>query len=151
VSLNSKFLQGWFGAARQRTPSLGDRELAALEVLWGDSPLTAHQVLAAMPDSDISLSTIQSTLERLHRKDVLSREKRGRAFVYAPLMDRRALISSLLHDIADDVAGGELAPMVSGFIDFLGGDRSRFASFLDDEAGAHDSPPGDAVNPEDDR
>jgi predicted transcriptional regulator len=149
VSLDSKFLQGWFGTARQRTPSLGERELAVLAVLWSDSPLTAQQVLDAMPDPDISLSTIQSTLERLHRKNVLSRQKQGRAFLYAPLMDRHALISSLLRDIADDLAGGELAPMVSGFIDFLGDDGSRFASLLDGDRAGADAAGDDVADPED--
>lgn len=148
MGLDSKFLQGWFGGVRQRTPSLGDRELAVLDVLWSDSPLTAQQVLDAMPDPDISLSTIQSTLERLYRKSVLSRQKQGRAFLYAPLMDRQALISSLLRDIADDLAGGELAPMVSGFIDFLGDDGSRFASLLDGDRAGADAAGDDVADPE---
>lgn len=101
-----------------------------------------------MPDPDISLSTIQSTLERLYRKSVLSRQKQGRAFLYAPLMDRQALISSLLRDIADDLAGGELAPMVSGFIDFLGDDGSRFASLLDGDRAGADAAGDDVADPE---
>lgn len=84
-----------------------------------------------MPDSAVSLSTVQSTLERLHRKEVLVRRKQARAFLYAPKLQRGELISLLLRDIADDIAGGDVASMVSGFVAFLGDDRSRVATLLD--------------------
>lgn len=126
-------LQSWLLTARKqkrvRTPSLGDRELAVLDILWRQAPRTAQEVQGGMPDPTISLSTIQSTLERLHRKDVLSRQKRARAFYYAPKVDRHELISSLLRDIAADIAHGDLAPMVSGFMDFLGSDSAAVAAF----------------------
>ncbi len=126
-------LQGWFIKAQKsgRTPSLGERELAVLDILWRcASPRTAQEVLAAMPESGISLSTIQSTLERLFRKDVLARHKQARAFCYAPKIGRGELISSLLRDISDDIAQGDLAPMVSGFMDFLGLESAQMAVLL---------------------
>lgn len=135
MSLDTKTLQSWVAGtrrrARMRTPSLGERELAVLDVLWRQSPRTAQQVQGEMPDRTISLSTIQSTLERLHRKDVLARHKRARAYCYAPKVDRRELISSLLADIADDLAGGDLSPMVSGFMDFLGWEPAQMAVLLE--------------------
>ena len=130
MSIDAKSIQHWFTATRQRTPALGDRELAVLNVLWHSAPQSAQQVLDAMPDQKLSLSTIQSTLERLHRKNVLSRRKQARSFLYEPLMDRQALISSLLRDIVEDIAGGDLAPMVSGFMDVLADDQSQMAAFL---------------------
>jgi predicted transcriptional regulator len=135
VSIDSKTLQRWFPGTRRRarTPSLGERELAVLDVLWQSAPRTAQEVMEQMPGPAVSLSTVQSTLERLHRKDVLLRHKQSRAFYYAPKLQRGELISSLIHDIADDIAGGDVASMVSGFMDFLGEERSQVAQLLGDE------------------
>jgi predicted transcriptional regulator len=75
-----------------------------------------------MGDSDISVNTIQSTLERLVRKSLLTRQKQARAYLYSAAVSRATLISSLLRDIRRDVAGGEMVPMVSGFAEFLAED-----------------------------
>jgi len=144
MSLQRKRWQHWIGRARARTPSLGERELAVLGVLWRASPLTAQQVLEDLPGRGVSLSTIQSTLERLHRKGVLERRKEVRAFVYAPRVERQDLVSSLLHDIADDIAGGDLATMLSGFMEFLGDERGRMAALLDAERSSAKAPADDA-------
>ncbi|MEL7044604.1 MAG: BlaI/MecI/CopY family transcriptional regulator [Pseudomonadota bacterium] len=135
MSTNSKILNSWFPGTRKRsrTPALGERELAVLDILWRGSPRTAQQVQESMPGAIVSLSTIQSTLERLHRKNVLSREKQARAFQYAPLMQRNELISRLLYDIADDVAGGDVASMVSGFMAFLGDERDQLTAVLENQ------------------
>ena len=111
-----------------RLPDLGERELGVLEVLWRSGPQNPQGVLERMGNARISLSTIQSTLERLYRKGLLKRDKDGRSFVYRPLLSKQNLISRLMHDIAESLTDGETAPMVSGFLDYLD-DR-------DDAAGA---------------
>jgi predicted transcriptional regulator len=113
----------WLGVERpQRVPDLGERELAVLEVLWKHGRSSAQAVREHMPGAPISLSTAQSTLERLHRKQLLRREKQGRAYQYRAVLSRSELIGDLLRDLARDVAGGELAPMLSGFLDFVSGE-----------------------------
>ncbi|MEM1411005.1 MAG: BlaI/MecI/CopY family transcriptional regulator [Pseudomonadota bacterium] len=103
----------------KRVPDLGEREMDVLEVLWTDGECSAQQVLEALPGQAISLSTVQSTLERLHRKALLAREKAGRAYRYRTLLSRTQLIGNLLRDLAEDIAGGDVAPMLSGFLDYV--------------------------------
>lgn len=105
-----------------RTPTLGERELAVLNILWAQPELTVAEVHERMAADSISLNTVQSTLERLVRKELLIRRKQVRAFHYSAAITRITLISSLLHDISRDVAGGEMVPMVSGFAEFLSQD-----------------------------
>lgn len=105
-----------------RTPTLGERELAVLNILWVDPELTVAEVHERMAAESISLNTVQSTLERLVRKELLIRRKQARAFLYSAAITRTALISSLLRDISHDVAGGEMVPMVSAFAEFLAQD-----------------------------
>jgi predicted transcriptional regulator len=110
----------WLGAnSAGRMPALGERELEVLEVLWTKGQRSAQEVRDALPGGAVSLSTVQSTLERLHRKELLVREKAGRAYRYRARITRSQLIGGLLRDLAGDVAGGEIAPMLSGFLDYV--------------------------------
>lgn len=113
----------WLGAGRRAgAPSLGRRELTIMNVLWAHGELSAQQVLDHLGEVQLSVNTVSTTLERLTRKGLLARCRRARTYHYEALMDRRTLIGLLLHDIGEEIAGGELAPMVSGFVDFLGRD-----------------------------
>ena len=103
----------------QRLPELGTREVEILEILWASDTASAQEVLSRLGGNTLSLSTVQSTLERLHRKQLIERHKVGRAYRYRALMTQSQLISGLMNDLADDVAAGKLAPMLSGFVDYL--------------------------------
>ena len=100
-------------------PDIGKRELDVLEALWRQGALTSHSTLQQLQSAGISLSTVQSTLERLNRKQLVSREKVGRAYVYAAAISKETIISRMMREIADSLAGGATAPMVSGFLDYL--------------------------------
>ncbi|MGB3620656.1 BlaI/MecI/CopY family transcriptional regulator [Ketobacter sp. MCCC 1A13808] len=128
----TKGLIGWLGLTRKasRMPVLGRRELAVLNILWECGDQSAQQVLDHLKQSDIGLSTVQSTLERLYRKDLLIRNKCGRAFIYRAKVDKTSIISNLLKDIADELGSGEMEPVISGFMEYLASEnpelRSRF-------------------------
>ena len=116
------------------TPALGERELSALEILWSTQPLSAQQVLEKIPAAGIGLSTMQSTLERLHRKQLVARTKQGRAYIYRPLIRREDIISSLLDDISREIAGGDMAAMISGFMTYMGEDASKGLAVMGEDA-----------------
>lgn len=128
-------LRNWFGVKRRGSglPPLGQRELSVLEVLWAGGPLSAQQVLERLPAAGIGLSTVQSTLERLGRKGILQREKAGRAYVYRALLSRSEIIGSLLRDIAQELAGGDRAAMISGFMDYLGDEAPASPASAEDD------------------
>lgn len=124
---------------RQRLPDLGERELLVLETLWSLGEATAQTVQARMPDRAISLSTVQSTLERLHRKQLVKRIKSGRAYNYVAMLDRSQLICELLRDINQYVAAGDSAPMISGFLDYLADESPALADELTQSLAVRDS------------
>ena len=115
-------IMSWLGGGSReaRLPDIGTRELHALDVLWANGTLTAQATLEKMQTDDLSLSTVQSTLERLTRKQLVKREKVGRAYAYTAAISKQGIISRLISEIADSLAGGETAPMVSGFLDYMG-------------------------------
>jgi predicted transcriptional regulator len=97
-----------------------------MEALWAHSvPATVRDLTSDFPDA--AYTTLMTTLDRLHRKGVLTREKSGRAFVYRPRLSRAEFESARAADafrFALEGSGGSLAPLVSSLIDAVG-DRDR--------------------------
>ena len=107
------------GASSNALPQLGELELAVLESLWQREGLTARQLLEVLPANlQPSLSTVQTTLERLHRKELLHRQKRGHAYSYSPRLSRSALLGRLLGGVISQLHSGSLDPILSSFVEF---------------------------------
>jgi len=82
---------------------LGELEKQVLEYLWKHQPADAKQVHSHFEKNrGGSLNTIQSTLDRLFKKDLLSRAKSSHAFQYFPKVKRHELIGQLIKDVTYD-------------------------------------------------
>lgn len=100
-------------------PQLGDLELTLLNALWESADQSALVLRQKLPASHASsLSTVQSTLERLHRKQLVQREKRGHAYVYRARLGRAELLGKLLGGVIRQLHTGSLEPILSSFVDF---------------------------------
>lgn len=68
----------------------GELENQVLEILWShDGPMTprdVHDILSE--DRKLAYTTAMTILVRLWEKGLLSRERRGRAFAYRPVLSR---------------------------------------------------------------
>jgi predicted transcriptional regulator len=107
------------------TALLGPLEWRTLETLWArETPSSVRDLTNDFPD--IAYTTLMTTLDRLHRKGVLSRDKLGRAFVYRPRFTRSEFDSARAADAVREAVkgGGSLAPIVSCLIDAVG-ERDR--------------------------
>lgn len=63
----------------------------------------AKQVHSVLGETrGISVNTIQSTLDRLFKKDLLSRTKQGHAYLYRTKVDREALLGKLITNVTSD-------------------------------------------------
>lgn len=107
-------------------PPLGDLEIAVLEDMWNFGPSDAKAVHARVGRTrSISLNTVQSTLERLFRKEFLEREKISHAYEYSASVSRQELVSKLVESTVRRVAGPQSEVLLSAFVDL--------ASRADDE------------------
>lgn len=71
----------------------GPLEWRVLEALWErHDPASVRDLQPAFPDA--AYTTLMTTLDRLHRKGVLGREKQGRAFFYEARLTRSELESA---------------------------------------------------------
>jgi predicted transcriptional regulator len=124
-----------FSTRQSKTPTLGALEIAVLRAMWASAePADArglHELLAARR---ISLSTIQATLERLHRKGLLARAKLGRAYWYSAAVTQSGLIRTLIRDVTERLAAGELEPVISGFVELVRDEEPELLDRLEAKA-----------------
>ncbi len=89
---------------------LGPLERRVLETLW-DRPGRASVRDLSPSFATIAYTTIMTTLDRLHRKGLLDRAKKGRAFVYWPRLSRAAFHSEqATRAVRTALAGGRAEP-----------------------------------------
>ena len=82
---------------------LGDLEKQVLKYLWQTSEADVKQVHRVVSQTrHNSLNTVQSALDRLYKKGVLSRRKQGHAYLYQPKVDREGLIHQLINNVTSD-------------------------------------------------
>lgn len=83
-----------------KIPKLGDLEVAVLELIWARGNASAKEAHGAVGLSrGISLNTVQSAMERLYRKGLLSRQKYGHAYRYSASVPRERLLAALINDV----------------------------------------------------
>jgi len=74
---------------RKKSPTLTEAELRLMDVLWERGASTVGEVVEALPkEGRVAYSSVLTTLRILERKGYLEHKKRGRAFVYTPLVER---------------------------------------------------------------
>src|SRR5437588_6608087 len=75
---------------RTSSTQLGPLEQRLLEALWVRRTATVRELLDC-GCGDLAYTTVMTTLDRLYKKNVLTREPEGRAFRYAPRFTREEL------------------------------------------------------------
>ncbi len=100
-------------------PRLGDLESIVLDRLWEAGPGDVKSMHDAVGRTrGITPNTVQSALERLHRKGLLRRDKVGHAYVYAPAVSREELSVRLVDEVVSRVMRGRHGDVLTAFVDF---------------------------------
>ena len=101
-----------------RRPYLGELEIAVLEHLWSSGPADAKSVHREIGTSrGISANTVQSTLDRLFKKELLEREKISHAYVYSSVTSREELMADMIDNVVGKLSGGNSEAMLTAFVD----------------------------------
>ena len=108
-------------------PRLGDLERVVMEHLWDAASLagptfggaTVRQVLARFEgEREIAYTTVMTVLDRLAKKDLVTRERDGRAWRYFPADTREALTAQTMRRTLDDM---EVTDRRTALLHFLDG------------------------------
>ncbi|MEU9890880.1 BlaI/MecI/CopY family transcriptional regulator [Sphaerisporangium sp. NPDC051017] len=81
---------------------LGELERSIMDILWAhEGPLTAREVGRLIADRDLAPTTVMTVLDRLTRKNFLTRTRDGRAWRYEPAASRDAYVAELMLEALD--------------------------------------------------
>lgn len=116
-------VRGFKPGARGAGHVLGDLEAAVMEVLWRAPGQTVNEVEEHLRQRRGSAhTTVLTTLDRLHRKGYLLREKEGKAFVYTPRYTREEFERRMAQEVLGALIGQSAETALSTFVDLIGND-----------------------------
>lgn len=115
-------------------PVFGALEARVLDALWRrQSAATVRELVEEFPG--VAYTTLMTTLDRLHRKAALEREKAGRAYLYRARYSREELEARLAADALDalfDRDPADVRPALSFFLDAISQRDDRLLDELED-------------------
>ena len=109
-----------------RMPFLGPLEQEVMDAVWKLSAANVRDVVGQM-ERPLAYTTVMTTLDRLYKKGLLTREMTDRAFLYSPMLTREKW---------DRERAGE---MMAGFLAGPAESREMILSCLVDAVGTHDA------------
>jgi BlaI family transcriptional regulator, penicillinase repressor len=93
---------------------IAEGEYSVMEVLWGESPLTAAEVADRVPAvRGWTLATVKTMLSRLLAKGALAHQQDGRRYLYRPAIRREDYVAEESGRLIDRMFGGRLTPLVA--------------------------------------
>ena len=103
--------------ARKPSKTLTDGELRIMEVLWSLKSASVRDVATALREKEeVAYNTVQTMMGILETKGYLDHHKEGRAFVYTPIVDRKAARSSALKHFLGNFFDGSPQALVQNLI-----------------------------------
>ena len=102
----------------------GDLEAVVMDRLWErDGATTVREVFEdLLRDREIAYTTVMSTMDNLHRKGWLSRERDGKAYRYWPSMTREEYGAAIMREALD--AGGRSDRVLAYFLEQMSAEDS---------------------------
>src|SRR5262249_58643462 len=105
---------------RDPLPRLGELEQAVLEHLWRAGECDVSEAHGAVGERrGISLNTVGSALERLHKKGLAARVKVSHAYRYSPLLDRDSFRVRRVAEAAGGMRALASEGLLAAFVDLV--------------------------------
>ena len=98
-------------------PKISEAEYEIMKAVWKNAPISTNEVVELFEGGNWSPKTVQTLLARLVKKGALGYEKRGRVFVYSPLIDEEEYRREESPSFLKKFYNGALNSMVLNFID----------------------------------
>nr|WP_276514909.1 BlaI/MecI/CopY family transcriptional regulator [Nocardia transvalensis] len=100
-------------------------EGVVMDRLWrSDGPTTVRAVFDELSaERHIAYTTVMSTMDNLHRKGWLEREREGRAYLYRPTLTREQHGARLMREALG--CGGRAELVLAHFLDGISAEQSQ--------------------------
>ena len=115
----SRFLLRGFKRPREvASEALGKLERAVLNEAWKREEVSVRDIYLAFGEN-IAYTTLMTTLDRLFKKNILTRRKDGRAFLYAPAVSPDEFEQGIREDVIEGLLGhgSDVQPVLACIVD----------------------------------
>jgi predicted transcriptional regulator len=103
---------------KKKNEFLTEVELEFMSELWALGTGTVRDVLAKLaPERNLAYTSAATILRIMEQKGFVSSEKRGKTFVYQPLLAKNAYQSKTLRNLSDKLFDGTPATLVARLVD----------------------------------
>jgi BlaI family penicillinase repressor len=104
--------------SRPRSEHPTPAELEVLQFLWGHGPATVREVMRDLNGTRRrAYTSVMSLLNVMTEKGLLTRQARGRAFVYAPRVKPTPTLRNMVADLLDRAFGGSAELLVAHLLE----------------------------------
>lgn len=126
-------MQLTFRPSKQGTNQiLGELESKVMAIVWEQSSCSAKEVLETLePSGKHAYTTVATILHRLCQKGLLTRRRRGKAFLYEPTISREEFTERVTRDVLAGLLKEEGRPIVSTFVDLLSEEETLLEELKD--------------------
>lgn len=102
----------------------GELEAQVMDRIWArEGTTTVRDVYEQLRrDREIAYTTVMSTMDTLHRKGWLTRERRGKAFAYWPVLSREEYSARLIREALD--TGGDSGAVLTHLFDQMSDEQA---------------------------
>ena len=103
--------------------TLGALEAQVMNAVWAsEGHVSVEQVRQKLEEQGkkVAYTTVMTTMSRLYKKGLLSREMRGKAYYYAAGVSRSELDTNVIRQVIDGLLGTFAEPAMSYFVEALG-------------------------------
>ncbi|KPN45979.1 BlaI/MecI/CopY family transcriptional regulator [Mycobacterium intracellulare] len=107
-----------------RVRGFGELEAVVMDRMWSrDDTATVREIFDELAaERDIAYTTVMSTMDNLHTKGWLARERDGKAYRYWPTLTREQHSAQLMREALD--GGGRSELVLSHFLEQIGPEES---------------------------
>lgn len=95
----------------------GNLEAVIMDRVWDhEDPVTVREIFDELAEErQIAYTTVLSTMDNLHRKSWLRRERSGKAYLYTPSMSREQRSAKLMREAFE--SGGDADAVLAFFVE----------------------------------
>jgi predicted transcriptional regulator len=107
-----------------RVRGFGELEAVLMDRIWNrDGTTTVREIFDELAaEREIAYTTVMSTMDNLHTKGWLARERDGKAYRYWPTLSREEHSAQLMRDALD--GGGRSDLVLTHFLEQIGPEES---------------------------
>ena len=99
-------------------PKISESEWLVMHVLWSKSPLAAQEVFEQLDaTTKWKPKTIKTLIDRLVKKGAVKYEKKGRRYLYSPVVGQDECVRTESQSFVKRVYGGISKPMLAAFLE----------------------------------